>query len=722
MAYSAAAAPSIKRPRRQMPRLILMRNWLENRAEAERDQLALWAPVMLGAGVAGWFVLPDPRSWVAMALLVAGIGLAAATWTGGGRVARSVFMAALLMLAGLLIAWARAESVRAPVLARPVMAEMVAEVEAVDRLAARQIVRLMLRPGQARDGQGRGIALPPRIRVSLAEGDASPELGPGAWVRLRARLMPPAPPVAPGGYDFARAAWFQAIGATGRGFAPVRILRPAAHGQGLRQRLSQRITDRLAGSEGGIAAALATGDVGAIGQDDAEAMRRAGLAHLLSVSGLHITAVVGIVMVLTIRLLALWPWLALRVRLPLVGAAAGALAAIGYTWLTGAEVPTIRSCVAAMLVLAALALGREAMTLRLVAAGALIVLVFRPEALVGASFQLSFAAITAIVALHEHPALGRWLGPHPDWRWSAVRHLGALLATGVVVEAALMPIAVYHFHKAGLYGAFANIVAIPWTTFVAMPLEMIALLLEPLGWGGPFWWLLGKALGLLLALARWVSAMPGSVVALPVAPVWAFGMAVAGGLWIALWRTGWRWLGAPLLALGVTVMLVAPAPDLIVTGDGRHAAIATDRGLALLRERAGDYMRTTLAELGGSDTEPLALVDQREARCGQDMCVAALRRGGRTWRIAATRSGYPVPWATLVTLCGRVDIVIADRRLPQACRPHWLKLDVSTLRRTGGVSIRLDPPSVRMVQQPDDRHPWIVGKEDRGVKRDGLEF
>ncbi|MEJ8629271.1 ComEC/Rec2 family competence protein [Sphingomonas sp. I4] len=181
--------------------------------------------------------------------------------------------------------------------------------------------------------------------------------------------MPPAPAIAPGGYDFARAAWFQGIGATGRGFAPVTLLSPADRGEGLRQRLSHRITSRLAGSEGGIAAALATGDVGAIGEADAEAMRRAGLAHLLSVSGLHITAVVGIVMVLTIRLLALWPWLALRVRLPLVGAAAGAVAAIGYTWLTGAEVPTIRSCVAAILVLTALALGREAMTLRLVAAG-----------------------------------------------------------------------------------------------------------------------------------------------------------------------------------------------------------------------------------------------------------------------------------------------------------------------------------------------------------------
>lgn len=663
---------------------------------------------MLGAGIAAWFVLPDPRAWAAVMLAAGGVGLGAATLSDGGRVMRAIGLGAMLVVAGMLLAWARAESVRAPVLVRPVMADMVAEVETAEPLAARQIVRLMLRPVRARDGRGRILSMPPRIRISVPQEDAPIGLGPGARVRLRARLMPPPGPVAPGGYDFARAAWFQRIGATGRGFAPVQILHQADQGPGLRQRLSERITSQLPGSAGGIAAALATGDVGAIAQDDAEAMRRAGLAHLLSVSGLHITAVVGIVMVLTIRLLALWPWLALRVRLPLVGAAAGAVAAVGYTWLTGAEVPTIRSCVAAMLVLAALAMGREAMTLRLVAAGALIVLIFRPEALVGASFQLSFAAITAIVALHEHPAVRRWLGPHPDWRWAALRHLGALLLTGLVVEAALMPIAVYHFHKAGLYGALANIVAIPWTTFIAMPLEMIALLLEPMGLGGPFWWLLGLALGLLLKLAHAVSAMPGSVVALPVASGWAFGLAVAGGLWIALWRTRWRWLGTPALMAGIWVMLAAPAPDLIVTGDGRHAGIASGHGMALLRDRAGDYMRTTLSELSGTDAEPLALADQPAARCGRDMCVTVLEKRGRRWRIAATRSGYPVPWTQLVALCGRVDIMIADRRLPDACRPRWLKLDSFVLERTGGVSIRLDPPMVRVVRQPGDRHPWSM--------------
>ncbi len=690
-----------------MQRLRVLEHW----AEAERNQLPLWVPVMLGVGIAAWFMLPDPRAWIAVVLALAGMGLGAATLADGGRVPRMLAMAALLVSAGVLLAWARAELVGVPVLGRPTIATLVADVEGVDRLAARRVVRLMLHPLAARDGRGRALTLPPRIRVSLAEEDAIEGLGVGARVRLRARLMPPAGPVAPGGHDFARAAWFQGIGATGRGFAPVTLLRPGPKAMGLRQRLSARITAQIAGSEGGIAAALATGDVGAIDDSDAEAMRRAGLAHLLSVSGLHITAVVGIVMVLTVRLLALWPWLALRVRLPLLGAAAGAVAAIGYTWLTGAEVPTIRSCVAAMLVLAALALGREAMTLRLVAAGALIVLLFRPEALMGASFQLSFAAITAIVALHDHPAMRRWFGSHPDWRWSALRHVAALLVTGLMVEAALMPIAIFHFHKAGLYGAIANIVAIPWTTFVAMPLEMIALLLEPLGVAGPFWWLLGWSLGLLLAVAHHVAAMPGAVVALPVAPGWAFAAAVGGGLWMALWRTRWRWLGLPMLALGFIAMLLAPTPDLIVTGDGRHVAVVSGKGVALLRDRAGDYMRSALSEMGGADGEPQALADRPDARCGPDMCVTRVERDGKVWRIAATRSGYAVPWRDLIALCQRMDIVIADRRLPPDCRPRWLRLDAPVLRRTGGVTIRLGPPQVDMVYRPGDRHPWIEAAE-----------
>lgn len=152
----------------------------------------------------------------------------------------------------------------------------------------------------------------------------------------------------------------------------------------VREGLRTHIEHRLRPNPAGIAVALATGDQNAVDQDDADAMRRAGLTHLLSVSGLHIAAVVAFAMFLSLRLLALSETLALRLNLVLVSAGVAAAAGIGYTLLTGAQVPTVRSCVAALLILGGIALGRDALSMRLIATGALVVLLFRPEALAGA--------------------------------------------------------------------------------------------------------------------------------------------------------------------------------------------------------------------------------------------------------------------------------------------------------------------------------------------------
>ncbi|MBD8547816.1 ComEC/Rec2 family competence protein [Sphingomonas sp. CFBP 8760] len=668
---------------------------IERRLEAERDRLPLGLPVMLGAGVAAWFALPRAAWWSASALALLAFGLAAAALGRGGRSARTLMIGALAMAAGLGLVWLRAERVAAPVLARPAVVEMTARVVRVESLAARDLVRLTLLPGVA--------DLPPRVRVNLATADVPAGIGPGATIRLRARLMPPPEAAVPGAYDYARVAWFTGIGATGRGFAPVVMLTPSRGQSGLRTRLGAHITQRIAGSAGGIASALATGDTGAITQTDADAMRAAGLAHLLSVSGLHITAVVTATMVIVLRLLALVPALALRVRLPLVAAGAGALAAIGYTLLTGAEVPTIRSCVAALLVLVGLALGREAMTLRLVAAGALVVVMVWPEAVAGPSFQLSFAAITAIVALHEHPALRAFAMPRDEAWWRRLARGGALLlATGVVVEAALMPIAAYHFHKAGLYGALANIVAIPWTTFVVMPLEVLALLLDAVGLGGPIWWLVAHAITALLWLARTVAAAPGAVSAVPVMPDGAFALMVIGGLWLALWRTGWRRWGLVPLAVGTIWALTVPLPDLLVTGDGRHAAIRTATEISLLRDRTGDYMRAVLGETGGADGEPGLLSETTTARCTADLCLAAVGR----WRVLMTRSIYLVPVDELAAACRTADVVVSERRLPRTCQPRWLRLDRPTLARTGGITVNFARNTIRTVRTADDEHPW----------------
>ena len=676
---------------------------LERWLEAERDHLVLWLPVMLAAGITAWFVLPDRSAWVAFLFCTLAVAVAGLVLPVGGRAGRVLLIGGLACAAGCGLIWARAERVAAPVLARPVVAAFTARVERVEPLAARGLVRLRLRIA---DGSG----LPPHARVNVAERDMPAGVVPGATLRLRARLMPPPASAVPGAYDYARVAWFDGVGATGRGFAPVTVVGAAQHsGDPMRVRLSRHIQNSIPGPGGAIAASLATGDQGAIPEADAEAMRRSGLAHLLSVSGLHITAVVGATMLVVIRLLALIPWAALNLRLNLIAGGAGALAALGYTVLTGAEVPTIRSCVAALLVLAALALGREALTLRLVAAGALVVLLLWPEALVGPSFQLSFAAITAIVALHEARPVRGWFEPREE-RWAArmARSLASLLLTGIVVELALMPIGLFHFHKAGLYGAVANIIAIPLTTFVIMPLEALALAIDPLGIAAPAWWLCAQVLDALLWLARTTAAAPGVVAALPGMPRGAFGAMAGGLLWVALWQTRVRWLGAPLVLAGAIWTAATPAPDLVVSGDGRHLAIRTsDGGMALLRERAGDYVRTMLSEGGGVDGALPVLDDVSGARCNADVCRIDVVSGGRRWRVLATRSGYLVEPGALIAACRGSDIVVSERRLPRGCTPRWLKIDRAFLTATGGVTVHFASGTVRSVSETGGAHPWV---------------
>ena len=216
--------------------------------------------------------------------------------------------------------------------------------------------------------------------------------------------------------------------------------------------------------------------------------------------------------------------------------------------------PTVRSCIAALLVLAGIAIGREALTLRLLAVAALAVLILWPESLMGPSFQMSFAAITAIIALHDHPRIRDFVARRDEGMAQRVgRFLAGLILTGIAVELALMPIGLYHFHKAGIYGALANIVAIPLTTFVIMPLEAFALLFDLIGLGAPFWWATGQVLRFLLWLAHSVAAAPGAVAMLPTMPDGAFALMLFGGLWLALWRTGWRWWGSAPFAIGTTL-------------------------------------------------------------------------------------------------------------------------------------------------------------------------
>jgi len=669
-----------------------------------------WLAVGFGLGIACWAVLPGPWQWAGFLALcgaAAMAGLLIDEEGDLGHLRAALIGMALMLAAGCTVIWTKSALVGEPGIARPEVVMVQGRVLDRQVEGARDRVRLLIR------ARVEGHPEPLQIRLNLPDANDQSGLVEGAEVQLRARLMPPAPPMLPGAYDFARAAWFQGLAATGSVIGPVTLVAPAREGWSLRrwqQRLADHVRAQLSGSPGTIAAAFASGDRGAIAQEDEEAMRDAGLTHLLSISGLHVSAVIAGAYFLTIRLLALIPFIALRVRLPLLAAGVGAGVGVFYTVLTGAEVPTVRSVAGSLLVLTALALGRDPLSLRLLATAAIIVMLLWPEAVLGPSFQMSFASVIAIVAFSTSAPAKAFLSHSHEGRLTRLgRHLAMLLMTGLVIELALMPISLFHFHRAGIYGAVANVIAIPLTTVLTMPLIALALALDLVGLGAPAWWAVGKSLELLLWLAHLVAGQPGAVTMMPGMGGMTYALFVAGLLWLAMWSGRARLWGFAPIALGVGALLLTRTPDVLISGDGHHVGI-TGEGpdlLVLRAVREESYTRTALLENAGMTGDAAVLEDWKGARCNPDFCAVSLERGGRRFDLLMARGKDLVPIPVLAMACARADIVVADRRLPGACKPRLLKADRALLRQTGGLAIDLVSGRVRTVAETQGEHGWF---------------
>lgn len=672
---------------------------------------APWLAVAYGGGISAWFMLPSQSHWLALVVSCCAFscGVAALQGQGGAYsyLRLTGIVVPLVIAAGCGAVWGRSHIVGAEPIATPTVATLDGKIISLEPQPAQERHRIILATREPQSGR------PIKVRLNLSN-EKSPLKGAiaGSIVRVRARLVPPGAPPVPGGYNFARTAWFMGLAATGSALGPLEIIEQGSGGAWLSEmqyRLTAHVYDQVDQAEGGVAAALTTGDVGGISESDSKAMRDSGLTHLVSISGLHVSAVIGAAYLLTLRLLALVPWLALRVRLPIVAAGSGALVGIAYTLLSGAQVPTVRSCIGALLVLAALVLGREALTVRMLAMAAFLVLVLWPEAVMGPSFQMSFAAVLAIVALSGAAPIKRFLAPREESMMiRGARQLCMLLLTGLLIEFALMPIVLFHFHRAGFYGAFANIVAIPLTTVVIMPSVLVGFLLDTLGLGAPAWWVTSKAVALLMLVAHWVSSRPGSVTLLPAFGGGTYILFVIGGLWLALWSGRIRWLGFLPVMVGVGLVVTNRPADILISGDGRHVGLMSENGeeLFVLRKSKGGFAIDNVIEMTGMEGEPATIASWPGAQCNPDACVINLWDGVRDWSILATRSKALLPERALAATCERVDIVLSDRWLPRSCKPRWLKVDRRMLGQTGGLAIDLRHGRVTSVAQGEGQHGW----------------
>jgi len=687
---------------------------LAQAVELQRHGWPLWLPVCFGIGVGSYFALPlEPSGWLPLAAAVAALvpALTGRWWRGG--VLATLF--ALLAVAGFGVAQWRSAAVAAPVLAKrtgPVeVSGQVLRVEARGR-DARLLLRSVRLPGMPAE------TTPARVRVVVRP--QPDDIRPGDWVAVRAVLMPPARPSRPGGFDFARMAWFQRLGAVGFAVGRPAVMAPpdvagdatlAMRVNGLRQRLTARIRAAVPGPTGAVAAALITGERGAIAEADAQAMRASGLAHLLAISGLHIGLVAGTLFFAVRFVLALVEPVALRYPIKKWAAVAALLGAFGYLLLSGATVPTQRAFLMAALALGAVLIDRNPISMRLVAFAAMVVLLAQPESLLGPSFQMSFAAVIGLVAVYELVGARFARGRRrrgPGGRLAV--YVGAVLLTTLVASAATSPFAAYHFHRIASYGLLANLLAVPLMGVWIMPCAVLALLLMPFGLEAMPLWAMGQAIDLVLAWAHAIADLPGAIRRWPAMPVAGLVLLAGGGLWLCLWRGWGRLAGLLPVATGLVLALAAPQPDLIVKEDGRFAAVRIDDAVYL----AGRRHRRTLEDWLDAWALPPEAVrpvgDATPLRCDALGCLVDL--AGH--RIALARDAR-----ALGDDCRLADLLISAVPVRYGCRGAGIVvIDRFDLWRRGGHAWQVDGGSLRMttVAGAQGQRPWAAA---RGRDREG---
>ncbi|HVI87840.1 MAG TPA: ComEC/Rec2 family competence protein [Dongiaceae bacterium] len=709
----------------------------------QRVNWPCWLAIGLGIGVLLYFAAPAEPS---LRLATGVVAIAGVMALAGAFLPRYRFVFWPILALFVISCGFTAACLRTAFLAPHFLATDIRAVPVVGRIAQIEPLpaggRMTLTP--AIIGRAAETAQPATMKLQITVLSGIDDLQPGDWVRLRADLHPPSGPAAPDAFDFRRQAFFSGVDGIGFSYTAKRIDPPTGWETGraegrfsawadrLRQRIGQRIAQILPDETGALAIALVVGNQTALRKADMAAMRDSGLSHLLSISGLHISMAAGLVFFTCRFLFALWPWLALRIAtkkwaavLALMGATFYAvLAGAAEPSLSGSVVPTQRSLFMVAIAFIAILVDRSPISLRLVAWSAVILLLWQPESLIGPSFQMSFAAVFALIACFEvlRPhltALRQYLSvPAVDLTGRLMGYGGmaffwlfSLMLSSLVASLATAPFGLYHFDRLQIYGLVANMLAVPLTGFWLMPAAAIALLLMPLGLDAPFWQLLGWGCEVLFWIGRGVQHWPNAVIAIQAMPVWGLLAASAGLIWICLghgWNRAWGLLGVGAMALSIATMA---QPDILLSESGRLIALRVPANqLVVSSNRVEKRVRETWL--------------RRSAQAKSDTFAMLAGRGDVVWLSCSFEDScrVEVNGRKIVFDLGRVpgdiscrdvDVIIVSQRQincdgagGESGKP--LVIDKSDLARTGALALYLKPQSIeqRSAAAAVGQRPW----------------
>ncbi|MCD2470257.1 ComEC/Rec2 family competence protein [Jiella sp. MQZ9-1] len=720
--------------------LAAARRWLARQVAIETAHRSGFhvIPVALIAGMIAIFAL-DWRPNLAATFIAAALFVAAAVSAASRPVLKAALVALAGLLVGALVSLIDLQRTDTTIISGTVTTRIAGTVLAASRDEKGHMRYLIAIAGTARPALSR----PPQRAQIVVVAHHMPKQ-PGDPYDGLVRLSPPSGPVAPGAHDFAFQPFFDGVGALGFALgAP--DARPA-HGlarppplQGferlrigleqIRDAMTARIAATAGGEAGAVAAALVTGNRAGISDETETWLRGIGLAHVLSISGLHLAIVAGSVLLLLRCGFALIPGLALRYPVKKIAAGAALIVAALYLLLSGGNVATQRAFVMLAVMLVAVMADRQALTLRNVSLSAIIVVLIAPHQVTTASFQMSFAATLALVAGYGDVMRWRPRDTLQVERPHAIRLLGlvgaALLgiaASSIMAGVATAPLAAYHFHRIAPFGLVANILILPLFTLIIMPLGLLGTLLMPFGLDAWCFHLMGLAIELALAIAAWLYAlMPDH----GTGPIAGIGVALLAGalLSFAYFASHLRWAAAPLAILGLlTIRDTSPLPQLLVYEDGRTiAAFEPSGAIAYLAAGRPRFVADQWARDFGSGPAPgdPAASPSRSLRRIQPPCDDKICR-------FTTRDGLRVVWTSDYKRTGEAcdggDIAIVARAIRLThCRSGAILVTLRTLRETGSLAFSRDPATGKAVEirsvapsiQPWNRHrlaPWPHGR------------
>ena len=339
--------------------------------------------------------------------------------------------------------------------------------------------------------------------------------------------------------------WFNKIGATGivNNLKEVSVNSKSHTLFELRHFINQHLFNSLPFSQAEIMAPLITGEQKLVSRETYQIYRRAGIAHVLSISGFHMALLAGFLFFVIRRFCALFPRIVLYYNTKKIAAVIALFGTFLYLGLSGFQVPALRAFMMIALVLMGILIERSVLSMRSLVLVCFSLLLIFPQMLFSIGFQLSFLAVAVLIAICH------FIQNQP---WGRIKKaIVGFLLLNIGVSFALMPFIAYHFHLFNLYGILGNMILSSTFSLFIMPLLFVGALLIPFGLDVPIFKLAGFGLDIVRLIAKRLAHFSYAEIRVEYFSFLALGMFSFGIIIICLMKTPLRWLGSLLIIAGI---------------------------------------------------------------------------------------------------------------------------------------------------------------------------